>query len=98
MKMKTEDFGLSILARAASLYRAMRRNIHHDNCRGYWLIPYLLKPRFRDECVKSIGLYQAGMVDRVNLDTLHGLPIRYTVGDDPTTPEIELVVEPTFIQ
>ena len=96
--MKTEDFGPSILDRAATLYRAMRRNINHDKSSGYFLIPYSLKVRLMDECIaKSIGLFQANMVDRVSMDTLHGLPIRYTVGDDPTTPEIELVVEPRFI-
>lgn len=92
--MKHNDFGLSMIEQA-SCKRAAAFAVSHgtplDKRSAYWLAPIEHKLRLYRE-FEAIGYLV--LEAETGTTTLHGLPVRFTVGDPPETPEIQLVMEP----
>ena len=94
-QMKPADFGLSMMDQAHRLRRhavAVSRTTELDAKTCMWLVRNDHKYRLYDE------LSAADLVDvrGVNTVELLGLPVRFTVGDPPETPELQLVMEPVL--
>jgi hypothetical protein len=92
--MTPNDFGLSMIEQAyrkrASAH-AVSRGVPLDERAAYWLVPIEHQPRLYSELEAQRSLIFDQSTRRA---TLYGLPIRFTVGDPPETPEIQLVMEP----
>lgn len=95
MRMRPEDFGVPMIDQA---HRLLRASVAHsggsqlDRNSATWLIPI----EHRERLLREIYALGGRAISRSTRTELLGIEVRWTVEDNPSTPELQLVMEPVM--